>query len=144
MEVKQLRDARDGIAEEIRRRGFKQSATGVVERNKFFQEVTLVCAVAERSGQVFDDDAVDSPALHIPDHTLKVPPLCIRCAAGPVINVGVHNLIQAVLKEAGDFVVQNLVLVDHRFRDGVSVVTGQADVFANLPDHLLWGGFANR
>lgn len=26
MEVKQLRDARDGIAEEIRRRGFKQAA----------------------------------------------------------------------------------------------------------------------
>lgn len=26
MEVKQLRDARNGIAEEIRRRGFKQSA----------------------------------------------------------------------------------------------------------------------
>jgi hypothetical protein len=67
--------------------------TGIVQRNKFLQEVALVRAVAESSGKVFYNDAVDAAAFHIANHTLKVPPLQVGCTAGPIVNIGINDFV---------------------------------------------------
>ena len=39
--------------------------TGIVQRNKFLQEVALVRAVAESSGKVFYNDAVEQYGIYL-------------------------------------------------------------------------------
>ena len=104
--------------------------------------MALVCAVAKRSGQVLNNDTVDPSALHILDHTLKVLPFQVCCSTGPIVNIGIHHFIKAVLKKTGYFIVQYFILVDYGFRDDIPIITGKADVFSYLPDHLLGSCFA--
>ena len=82
----------------------QRDEAGVVEGDELLQKAPLIRAVAESPGQVLYDDAVDPPALHVLDHPLKVLPLQVGCAAGPVVDIGVHNLIQAVFKKTGEFI----------------------------------------
>ena len=120
----------------------KGNEPGVVKGDELFQKVALVCAVPKRPGQILYNDAVDPSAFHILNHALKIPPFQVRRAAGPVINIGVHHFIKAVLKEAGNFIVQDFVLIDDGFRDNISIVTGEPDIFPNLPNDLPGHGFA--